>query len=137
MSTVIRTGTVRLEWNGHITFENPDLPFSRIEPVLAVAEQDNAAPVLFERLFERQGTCFHLADDGLQFRHGGFKGLWGGCQLGHDAECGKPWVVRKKAAKKKLLSTYEKITERASSGQTSLTQGERSFFRLLFFFSLI
>jgi hypothetical protein len=86
MYAVIRAGIVRWEWNEHAAFENPDLLFSRIELVLAVTEQNDAALVLFDRLFERQGTRFHLPNDGFQLRHGGFKGLRGGCRLDHGVE---------------------------------------------------
>jgi len=50
---IIRAGIVRLEWNERVAFENPDLPFGRIELVLAVSEQIDAPLVLFERLFKR------------------------------------------------------------------------------------
>jgi len=99
MCAVMRTGIVWLERDERVAFENPDLPFSRIEPVLAVAEQDDTALVLFERLFERQGGCFHLPDDGFQLRNGGFKGLRGGGRFGHGTESGKHEAGKKTAKK--------------------------------------
>jgi len=122
MCAVVRAGIGWREWDERAAFENSDLLFGRIELVLTVTEQIDTALVLFERLFKRQGACLHLPDDGLQFRHGGFKGFGHGCRFGHGAKGRKPETIGKKSAKKQsLLSRYAKISKRASIEASIMT----------------